>query len=117
MMKRLYAAMMILALSSTAGCYYTAHSVSGPRVTSAQVQELKVGQTTEMDLLRILGEPTKKDVNPLGMKTCLYGHAEIQSMTLPWGYVMHGLLDRQQEEVFEVVLKDGVVQTYQFLRR
>jgi hypothetical protein len=116
-MKRFYAVMMLFALLSTAGCYYTAHSVSGNRITSAQVQEIKVGKTTEMDLLRILGEPSRKDVNPLGMKTCLYGHSEIQSMTLPWGYVIYGLLDRQQEEVFEVVLKDGVVQTYQFLRK
>ncbi len=116
-MKPLKVVLLFFLMVSTAGCYYTAHNVSGNQITSAQVQEIKVGQTSEMDLLRILGEPTSKEANPLGIQTFLYAHKEIQSMTLPWGYVMYGLLDRQREEVFEVVLKDGVVQTYQFQRR
>jgi hypothetical protein len=116
-MKRLFAVIALFTLTSAAGCYYTAHSVSGNRITAAQVQEIKVGKTTEMDLFRIMGEPTKKDVNPLGMQTFLYGHSEIHSVTLPWGYVLYGLMDRPQNDVFEVVLKDGVVQTYQFLKK
>ncbi len=116
-MKRIYAVVLSLALLSTAGCYYTAHNVTGNQISSAQVEEIKVGKTTAMDLLRILGEPTKKEVNPLGMQTFYYAHSEVQSVTLPWGYVIYGLLDRQREEVFEVVLKDGIVQTYQFLKQ
>jgi hypothetical protein len=27
---------------------------------------------------------------------------------------MHGLLDREEEEIFEVILKDGVVQSFHF---
>ncbi len=115
-MKRFLSTIFFLLLLPAAGCYYSVHSTSGNQISSAQIQEIRLGQTTEMDLLRILGQPTKKDVNPLGLQTFLYAHTEVKSITLPGGFVMYGLLDRERDEIFEVVLKDGIVQSYHFIK-
>jgi hypothetical protein len=35
------------------GCSYTFTSAEGRRVTSAQIQEIKLGRTTELDLIKL----------------------------------------------------------------
>lgn len=98
------------------GCYYTLHSTEGNKISAAQIQEIRLGKTTEADLLRILGPPSRKDSKPGGTTTLLYVHTELKSPTLLGGFVFHGVA-KEEEEVFEVILKEGVVQNYHFLKQ
>jgi hypothetical protein len=99
------------------GCYYTLRSTEGSKISAAQVQEIKLGKTTELDLLRILGPPSKKEVKPDGTEVLRYIHTTWENLTLPGGYVIYGLLDRETEEIFEIILKDHAVQSYHFLKQ
>lgn len=99
------------------GCYYTLRSTEGSKISVAQIQEIKLGQTTETDLLRIIGPPSKKENKPDGIQVLRYIHATWENPTLPGGFVIYGFFDKETEETFEVILKDHVVQSYQFLRQ
>jgi len=112
-MKRILLGLFCLFLTLE-GCHYTARSVEGRRVSAAQAQEIKLGKTTEMDLLSLLGPPSKKERKADGSEVLQYTHSQIESLTFPGGFVMHGLLDREGGEIFEIILKDGVVQSFHF---
>ena len=98
------------------GCSYTIRSTSGNRISAAQVQEIKLGKTTEMDLFKLLGPPSQKERKPDGTEELLYTYSQVESPTLPGGFVID-VLGREKEEVFEIVLKDGFVQNYHFLKQ
>ena len=98
------------------GCYYTINTVEGPKISAAQVQEIKLGKTTDMDLLKILGPPSKKEVKSDGAEIFRYIHSTWEDPTLLGGYVLYGVFERETDEIFEIVLKDHVVQSYHFLR-
>lgn len=116
-MKRSFLWILCFLLIPATGCYYTLHSTTGNEISAAQIQQIKLGKTTEMDLIRLLGEPSRKVPNPSGTYTLQYLREEIQSVTLPGGYVLYGLLDRESEQTFEVMIKDGVVQNYHFIKK
>ena len=97
------------------GCYYTATNTEGNDISAAQIQEIKLGRTTEADLIKIFGPPTKRETNPDGTTTLLYVRSQEKSPTLPGGFVVHGIVEKN-EEIFEITLKDGVVRSYRFLR-
>ncbi len=97
------------------GCSYTLTAVQGPKVTSAQVQEIKLGRTTEMDLFKLLGPASKKERIRNGNERLLFETTEIKSLTFPGGFQAKGFLDKEEDEIFEVILKDGIVQSYRFL--
>jgi len=105
---------LLLALE---GCYYTIRSTEGTKISAAQVQEIRLGKTTDIDLLKILGPPSKKEVKADGTEAFRYIHTTWENPTLPGGYVLSGLFERETEEIFEIVLKDQVVQSYHFLRK
>jgi hypothetical protein len=107
---------ILLASSLLLGCSYTLYSTQGINVTSAQIQNIRLARTTEMELLSILGPPTKKERVLGGGQRLLYESAEIYSLTFPGGYQAKGFLDREEEEIFEVILKDGIVQSYRYLK-
>ena len=96
-------------------CSYTLTAVHGPKVTSSQVQEIKLGRTTELDLVKLLGPASKKERMPNGNEKLIYATTEIKSLTFPWGYQVKGLLDKEEDEIFEVTLSDGIVRAYRFL--
>lgn len=112
-MKRILLGLFCLCLTIE-GCNYTVRSVQGNRISAAQVQEIKLGRTTEMELFNLLGPPAKKEHKETGNVVLRYTHFQVESLTFPGGIVMHGLLDREEEEIFEVILKDGVVQSFHF---
>ncbi len=97
------------------GCSYTLTAIHGPKVTSSQVQEIKLGRTTELDILTLLGPASKKERMLNGNEKLIYATTEIKSLTFPWGYQAKGLLDKEEDEVFEVTLRDGIVQGYRCL--
>ena len=99
------------------GCYYTVRSTEGTKISAAQVQEIKLGKTADIDLLKILGPPSKREVKPDGTEVFRYIHRTLENPTLPGGYVLNGLFVRETEEIFEIILKDQVVQSYHFLRQ
>jgi len=98
------------------GCYYTLRISEGKKITSNQVQEIKLGKTTEIDLLTLLGPPSKKEKKLDGTEVLLYIHSQTESPTLPGKIVIYGLLDKEREEIFEVILKNGVVQSFHFTK-
>jgi hypothetical protein len=98
------------------GCSYTLISTEGVKVSSKQIQEIKLGRTNEMDLLKLLGPPSKKERLLSGNVRLIYESTEVKSLTFPWGYKAKGLLDQEEDEVFEIVLKDGIVQSYRYLK-
>jgi hypothetical protein len=113
-MKRILFCLFCLLLP-IGGCYYTVHTTEGGDITTAQVQEIKLGKTTEANLLKILGPPSKKEAKPDGTTTLLYVYSQEKSPTLPGGFVIQGIVEKN-EETFEVTLKNGVVSSYRFLR-
>ena len=68
------------------GCSYTLSSAEGRRVTTAQIQEIKLGRTTEMDLVRLLDPPAKKEKDMNGTDRLVYEWTEVKSLTFPGGY-------------------------------
>jgi hypothetical protein len=105
---------LLLALE---GCHYIVHTTEGRKISAAEVQEIKLGKTTETDLLKILGLPSKKEVKADGTEVFQYIHTTWENPALPGGYVMYDLFERETEEIFEIILKDHVVQSYHFLRQ
>lgn len=113
-MKRFF--LSLLCILTLSGCYYTLQSTQGTRVASAQIQEIKLGKTTEADLLKLLGPPSKKEQTLSGNERLIYLHQRTESLTFIGGYVAKGVLDREQEEGFEIILRNGVVQSYRFIK-
>lgn len=99
-----------------AGCSYTFTSAKGTRVTSDQVQEIKLGRTTGLDLLKLLGSPAKMEKAMDGTYRLVYEWTDIWSPTFLGGYQARGFFDKERDEAFEIILKDGVVQNYQFIK-
>ncbi len=98
------------------GCSYTFTSALGTRVTSAQVQEIKLGRTTALDLAKLLGSPAKMEKAMDGTYRLVYEWTDIWSPTFLGGYQARGFFDKEKDEAFEVILKDGVVQSYRFMK-
>ncbi len=113
-MKRILYCLFCLSLP-LGGCYYTATTTEGADITSAQIQEIKLGKTTEANLEKILGPPSKRESNADGTTTLQYVYSQEKSPTLPGGLVVRGIVEKK-EEIFEITLKNGVVQNYRFLR-
>jgi hypothetical protein len=98
------------------GCTYTMRSAQGTKVSAAQIQEIKLGKTTETDLLSLLGPPSRKEVRMDGSIVLLYMYSETETPTLPGGFIMYGFLEKDREETFEILVKDGVVQSFHFTK-
>ena len=113
-MKRTFCCLFFLLLP-LGGCYYTVSTTEGGDISAAQIQEIKLGKTTEADLVKILGPPSKKETKPDGTTTLLYVYSQEKSPTLPGGLVVRAIVEKN-EETFEITLKDGVVHSYRFLR-
>jgi hypothetical protein len=115
-MKRVHVFLFALLLA-LGGCFYTIHTAEGPKISASQVQEIRLGKTTDTELLKILGPPSKKEAKPDGTEVLRYIHITLENPTLPGGYVMYNVFSRESEEIFEVVLKDHVVQSFHFQRQ
>ena len=113
-MKRILSCLFCLLLP-IGGCYYTVHTTEGRNISAAQIQEIKLGKTTEADLLKILGPPSKKEPKPDGALSLLYVYSQEKNPTFPGGFVVQTIVEKE-EETFEILLKDGVVFSYHFLR-
>ena len=98
------------------GCSYTFSSAVGTRVTLAQIQEIKLGRTTELDLAKLLGSPTKMEKAKDGTQRLVYEWTDIWSPTFLGGYQARGFFDKEKDEAFEIIIKDGVVQNYRFMK-
>lgn len=108
---------IFLCLVMMGACTYTVRQMEGTKLTAAQIQEIKLGKTTEGELLRLLGPPSKKEKKPDGTEILLYIYSQIETPTLWGGVVLHGFFEKDREEVFEVILKDGVVQSFHYLKQ
>lgn len=98
------------------GCSYTLTSAQGTRITSAQIQEIKLGRTTALDLFKLLGSPAKMEKAMDGTHRLVYEWTDILSPTFPGGYRARGFFDKEKDEAFEIILKDRVVQGYRFMK-
>ncbi|KPK88827.1 MAG: hypothetical protein AMJ94_14010 [Deltaproteobacteria bacterium SM23_61] len=98
------------------GCSYTFSSAVGTRVTSAQIQEIKLGRTTELDLAKLLGSPAKMEKMKDGAHRLVYEWTDIWSPTFLGGYQARGFFDKEKDEAFEIIIKDGVVLSYRFMK-
>ena len=98
-------------------CSYTSTSVQGIRVAPAQIQEIKLGRTTGLDLFMLLGPPAQIEMLPSGGQRLVYAWTEIKSLTFPGGYQAVGLRDKAEGQTFEIILKDRQVLSYRFIKR
>jgi outer membrane protein assembly factor BamE (lipoprotein component of BamABCDE complex) len=114
-MKKRFAILLILVLAGV-GCTYTPRSSEGTQISSAKIQELKIGQTTESDLSRLFGSPTKRERRADGTEVWQYTHTRVLNPTLG-GTVVIEPIQREVDETFELVLKNGVVQSYRFIKQ
>ncbi len=115
-MKKIFILLLLINFALE-GCTYTVRHAEGTKLTSAQIQEIKLGKTTEAELLRLLGVPSKKEKKPDGTEVLHYIYTQIESPTLWGGVVLHGFLEKDREEIFEVILKEGVVQSFHYLKQ
>jgi outer membrane protein assembly factor BamE (lipoprotein component of BamABCDE complex) len=107
---------LFCALFMLGGCHYTIRSHEGAKISAAQVQEIKLGKTTETDLLSLLGPPSKKEVKMDGSSVLLYLYSQTETPTLPGGFILYGFLEKDREEVFEITMRNGVVQSFHFIK-
>ncbi len=107
---------LFIAFLMLEGCTYTVRSTQGTKISSAQVQEIKLGKTTETDLLALLGPPSKRDIKADGSVVFLYVYSSTETPTLPGGFILWGFLEKDREESFEVVMKNGIVQSFHFTK-
>jgi outer membrane protein assembly factor BamE (lipoprotein component of BamABCDE complex) len=91
-------------------------STQGTKISAAQVQEIKLGKTTETDLLSLLGPPSKKENRMDGSSVLLYIYSQTETPTLPGGFIIYGFLEKDREEVFEIIMKNGFVQSFHFIK-
>lgn len=115
-MKKIIIFINCLALT-IGGCTYTVRHTEGTKLTSAQIQDIRLGKTTEAELLRLLGPPSKKERKPDGSEVLHYIYTQIESPTLWGGVVLHGFFEKDHEEIFEIILKEGVVQSFHYLKQ
>jgi hypothetical protein len=99
-----------------AGCSYAPRASEGTQISSAKIQELKIGQTNEADLGRLFGPPTRKERRADGAEVWQYIHTRVLNPTLG-GAVVFEPLAKEVDETFEIVLKNGAVQSYRFLKQ
>ena len=111
-MKKRSAILLFLVLAG-AGCTYTPRSSEGTQISSAKIQGVKIGQTTESDLRRLFGSPTKRERRADGREGWQYTHTSVSNPTFG-GTVVIEPIERKVDETFEVVLKNGGVQSYRF---
>jgi hypothetical protein len=90
--------------------------LGGVKVTPAHLQEISISRTTELDFIKLLGPPTKKEKTLGENERLVYESTEIKSLTFPGGYQAKGFFDKEEDEAFEIILKDGVVQNYRFIK-
>lgn len=107
---------LFCALLIMGGCYYTMRSTQGTKISAAQVQEIKLGKTTETDLLGLLGPPSKKENRMDGSNVLLYIYSQTETPTLPGGFIIYGFLEKDREEIFEITMKNGFVQSFHFIK-
>jgi len=98
------------------GCYYTLRSTQGTKISAAQIQEIKLGKTTETELFSLLGPPSKKEIKMDGSSVLLYIYSQTETLTLPGDFIMYGILEKDREEVFEITMKNGFVQSFHFIK-
>jgi hypothetical protein len=109
-------AFILVVLLVCAGCYYYTHrSSEGPQISADRMQEIRIGQTNEADLLQWFGPPTRKERRADGTDGWKYTHTRVLNPTLAGGMILEPI-QRQVDETFEIALKDGIVQSYRFLK-
>ena len=99
-----------------ASCSYHTTSVQGIWVTPSQIQEIKLGRTNGLELTMLLGPPARVERLNGADYRLIYAWTEIKSLTFPGGYEAVGLRDKEERQTFEVVLKDGRVLSYRFIK-
>ena len=99
-----------------ASCSYHTTSVQGIWVTPAQIEEIKLGRTTGLEITMLLGPPARVDRLNGNDRRLVYDWTEIKSLTFPGGYRAVGLRDKEERQTFEVVLKEGRVLNYRFIK-
>jgi hypothetical protein len=100
----------------SAACSYNSTSIQGIQVTPAQIQEIKLGRTTGLDLIMLLGPPARMERIVDDKSRLVYAWTDIKSLTFPGGYRAVGLWDKEERQGFEVILKEGQVQSYRFIK-
>ena len=109
--------LLIGAALLAAACSYNTTSVQGIQVTPAQIQEIRLGRTTGLELFMLLGPPARIERLEGKDGRLVYAWTEIKSLTFPGGYQAVGLRDKEERQTFEVIVKDGQVQSYRFIKR
>jgi outer membrane protein assembly factor BamE (lipoprotein component of BamABCDE complex) len=109
-------AILSIFIFALGGCTYASRSSEGTQVSAAKIQELRIGQTTESDLGRLFGTPTKRERRGDGTEVWQYTHRQVLTPTLG-GTVVIEPIEKEVEETFELVLKNGIVQSYRFLKQ
>ena len=107
---------LFCALLMLGGCHYTVRSQQGAKISAAQLQEIKLGKTTETELFSLLGPPSKKEIKIDGNIVLLYIYSQTETPTLPGDFILYGILEKDREEVFEIVMKNGFVQSFHFIK-
>jgi len=97
-------------------CAYRPTSVQGIEVTPSQIQEIRIGRTTGLELITLLGPPARMEKLNEDDRRLVYAWTEIRSLTLPGGYRAVGLYDKVERRAFEIVVKRDRVQSYRFMK-
>lgn len=102
--------------SSLAGCFSSQH---GRRIDTARVSEIRKGQTTRQEIIRMFGAPQTTQRDASGAEALIYGYSSMKGKSSPLVFIpIIGLffLTKGSGEVratsLIVKIKDNVVQDY-----
>jgi hypothetical protein len=98
--------MVTLFMAFTFGCAPTI--VEGRKIDSTKLEQLFIGQTKVANVKKLFGKPDKIEKLPSGEENYFYGYC----VRNPPGWTVSKLYD----EELEIIVKDGVVQTYTFIQ-
>lgn len=110
-MKRIASLLVATALVFTVGCASTGNNFDDTRVS-----QIKKGETTESDLIRLFGDPVQRGVNSEGMTTMtwMYVEARVKGESfIPYAGPFVGGT-RSKNKTLNVTLNDGKVANYNF---
>jgi outer membrane protein assembly factor BamE (lipoprotein component of BamABCDE complex) len=107
--------LLLILTISLAGCTTVETETKGRRIQSDSVMQIKPGITTRASIINLFGNPTEIS-HVDGVETFLYTYKEEKTPLFFGGLLQLESQKRSSSKSLELVIKDGIVLSYRFLR-
>ena len=102
----------ILLIILTSGC-----ATSGNKIEVGNIQKIQEGVTTEQEVIAIMGSPQIKTLTSDGKTIMMYHYVKVKNRAInfiPFGMVLAGGMDMNQQMFSVLIGTDGKVEKYTF---